>query len=435
MYCINKLLPVFFGTITLIFSLSVAQAQETPQDLSALLKAEEADLASLKEEMRQQKNKIEQIKLSKIRQDLHAIGLPKGEFDDEIVEHAAMILAYAEAHEQARWVMHIIPSDVTEGNFGRSNDFRPDPKVSTGSTVQEDYFLVETDAEGKKKYDGFGFDRGHLAPSADFRWSQQALSESYFYSNMSPQRPRFNRESWAELENLFRGYMYRTPNTSLYMVTMPILHDDLPIVTRSINKVTIPEYYAKAVVDVENQRGIAFIMPNRYCHEPLIQWAVSIDSLERLTGLDFFHQLEDDLENKLEAMSDPKAWFDEGEREDIAALDPMQLPRNHFNTAQAKYYVGTNEKVSICGKVVSTKLSSKGNIFLNLDRSFPNQVFTVSIFARDVINFDYDPHKDLKGQTICVRGKVGDFQGTPSMVIHSPKAITIYDDDDNNTEN
>lgn len=427
MYPFKKIMPVLLAVAGFF---SFVQAQETQQELLKQLKTEEESLTALKKQIDEQKAKIEELKLAKIRQDLQAIGLPKGDFDDELVGHSAMFLAYVEAHEQPRWVMHIIPQDVLEGNFGRSNDFRIDPKVSTGSAEQEDYFLVETLANGEKKYDGFGFDRGHLAPSADFRWSQKALSESYFYSNMSPQRPRFNRESWADLENLLRAYMYRNRNASLYVVTTPILHPDLPVLERSRNKVTIPEYYAKAVLDLENKRAIAFIMPNRYCPEPLTQWAVSIDSLERLTGLDFFHQLDDVLENKLEAMSDPKAWFEEGKGEEVKALDPAKLPRNHYNTTQAKYYAGTNERVTICGKVVSSKLSGKGNVFLNLDRSFPNQIFTVSIFARDMLNFDYEPHVALKGQNICVCGKVSDYKGTPSMVIKNAKSITLYDEEE-----
>jgi endonuclease G len=73
-----------------------------------------------------------------------------------------------------------------------------DDKVSCGTAVEADYFLRTENPDGTHGYDGFGFDRGHLAPSADFRWSATALSESYYYSNMTPQRPGFNQESWAE---------------------------------------------------------------------------------------------------------------------------------------------------------------------------------------------------------------------------------------------
>src|SRR5690606_2430798 len=101
---------------------------------------------------------------------------------------------------QARWVAHIILPDIIDGQVTRSNDFRVDPMVRSGTAVEADYFLQSQKPDGTIEYDGFGYDRGHLAPSADFRWSESALSESYYYSNMSPQLAEFNRNGWAELE-------------------------------------------------------------------------------------------------------------------------------------------------------------------------------------------------------------------------------------------
>jgi endonuclease G len=114
---------------------------------------------------------------------------------------------------------------------------------------------------------------------------------------------------------------------------------------------------------------------------------------------------------------------------DSKPLDPTSLPRNHFNTVQAKLYAGKNETITVCGTVVSTKLSSKGNVFLNLDKSFPNQIFTVSIFKDQLINFSYLPHEELIGKTIYVTGKVTDFNGTPSMSIQDEQSIKIEDEE------
>ncbi|WP_027001055.1 DNA/RNA non-specific endonuclease [Eisenibacter elegans] len=412
------------ASIWLLGFVPTAWSQDLNQQLALALLEE----AQLQQQMADKAEEIEKLKLAQIIQDLKAIGLPKGPYNDDFVaEHAAMILAYAEEYEQARWVMHMLTPDVSTGNISRTNDFRPDPLIPTGSAVQEDYFLVETLPDGKLQYDGFGFDRGHLAPSADFRWSQLALSESYFYSNMSPQRPRFNRESWAALEDLFRAYVDRHSDTKLYVVTLPILHEGLPVVDRSVNKVAIPAYYAKLALDLTHQRGIAFVMPNRYCDEPLYTFAISIDSLEKLTGLDFFPNLESGLQAKLEAMSDPKPWLPDAQQQDVRPVSVELLPRGYFNTLQAKNHVGTGKSITICGTVVSTKLSGKGNVFLNLDRAFPNQIFTVSIFADKVINFPYAPHEYLKGKQICVTGKITDFQGTASMAIDNAKAIQFFD--------
>lgn len=358
---------------------------------------------------------------------MNIVGLPKSDFEDEIVTHSAMVLGYAEEFEQARWVAHIITPDITQTSFGRSNDFREDEKVSTGSSQQKDYFLVDSLENGKLEYDGFGYDRGHLAPSADFRWSEKALSESFFYSNMSPQKAEFNREIWAHLENAFRAYVIKN-KTSLYVVTLPILIQNLPKVERGINKVAIPRQYAKIAIDLKNNRGIAFLLPNTSSNQLLTSFTTSIDEIEKLTQINFFSKLDDELENKVESMTDGTMFIPDAEQQDVKPIDAMSLPRGYFNTSQAKYHTKSNKKNTVCGTVVSTKLSSKGNVFINLDRAFPNQVFSISIFADNVKNFSYNPEEYLKGKTICVTGKISEYNGTPSMSLENEKSVILYEE-------
>ena len=390
--------------------------------------SKQKELEQLIENEKKLKIEMEQLKLARIRFNLEKEVLPELLSGEEVVMHAAMALVYSEKDEQAKWVAHIITPDVSSGLVGRSNDFRPDSLVKTGSAVEEDYFIKEPLSDGTFKYDGFGFDRGHLAPSADFRWSAKALSESFYYSNMSPQRPEFNRVSWAKLEDLFRSYVDKN-KTELYVVTGPLLRDGLPKVERAKNKPTIPVYYFKVVVDKANKRAIGFLMPNKLCEGPTESYSVSIDSIETLTGINFFAALPDDLENELEQQKDVKPWMSPKEQNDVKPLDPAELPKKHFNTVQAKLYKGQNETITVCGTVVSTKLSSKGNIFLNLDKGFPNQIFTVTIFKDKVINFSYLPNEELFGKTICVEGKVADFNGTPSMVVEDEHAIKFYENE------
>ncbi|WP_338762050.1 DNA/RNA non-specific endonuclease [Bernardetia sp. ABR2-2B] len=397
------------------------------QTLNEQIQTYKQEQKNLEQKLTTTKNQLDSLKLLKIIEDLNAVGLPKSDFKDEVITHSAMILTYAEEFEQARWVMHIITPDIAQTSFGRSNDFREDEKVSTGSAKQEDYFLVDTLENGKLEYDGFGYDRGHLAPSADFRWSEKALSESFLYSNMSPQKAEFNREVWAHLEDALRAYVIKN-NTSLYVVTLPILSQDVQKIERGVNKVAIPKRYAKIAIDLKNSRGIAFLLPNAASTSLLTTFTTSIDEIEKLTQIDFFSNLSDELENRLESMTDGKEWIPSDEQQDVAAIDPMSLPKGYFNTNQAKYKTKSNKKVTICGTVVSTKLSSKGNIFINLDRAFPNQVFTVSIFADKVKNFPYKPEEYLKGKTICVTGKVSDYNGTPSMSVENGKSIVLYEE-------
>ncbi len=391
---------------------------------SKITKAED-ELKALQASQVKVLHELEDLKLEQLRSDLTLIGLPKLLPGEEVILHSAMALVYNENYEQASWVAHIILPDVVSGMVGRSNDFRPDPLVKTGTSEDRDFFIRDTLSDGTYKYQGFGFDRGHLAPSADFRWSQKALSESFYYSNMSPQLADFNRDSWAKLEDLLRAYVQES-RVPLYVVTAPLLREGLPVIEKAIHKVAIPVYYYKIAVDPVNRLAVAFLMPNKKCEYPTEHYSVSIDSLETLTGRDFFPALPDSLESMLEKMDSAKPWMKMKEKNDEKPLDPTSLPKKHFNTVQAKLYQNQNEKIIVCGTVVSTKLSSKGNVFLNLDKGFPNQIFTVSIFKDQLINFTYPPQTELMGRTICVEGKVADFNGTPSMVIEHEKSIRLY---------
>jgi endonuclease G, mitochondrial len=369
---------------------------------------------------------IENLKLNKIHEDLVRTGLPALRQGDELVHHSAYSLAYCESHEQARWVAHIILPDVEHGAEGRSNDFRPDELVSTGSAEEADYFIKTPREDGTFQYDGFGYDRGHLAPSADFRYSKKALSESFLYSNMSPQVAELNRGRWADMEDAVRQYSVRN-QTPVYVVTGGVLNDNLKKIPRGVNQVSIPELYYKVAMDPVNKRAIGFIMPNQECTYPVMHYSVSVDSVEKLTGIDFYPALPDAEESEMESTYDSQKWVGDRELGDVLPLRADSLPRNTFNTVQAQYYVGRNEPIKICGTVVSTKLSSKGNIFLNLDKKFPGQIFTVSIFKDNVSNFSYQPNEFLQGKTICVTGKISDFNGTPSMSIANEKAIQIME--------
>lgn len=395
------------------------------QDVERKIQEIESQLVALDEKKESLMAQKEDFKLEFLRENLKKNGLPKLEPNETLIEHSAMSLVYSEEHEQAKWVAHIIMPEVTEGKAGRSNDFRPDDKIKTGAAVEEDYFLTRTLDDGTIEYDGFGYDRGHLAPSADFRWSSKALSESYLYSNMSPQLPEFNREGWGELENMMRGYIYHNPKTMLYVVTGPVLEEGLPVIEQSINKVSIPKQFFKVVVDLDNERAIGFILPNQRLSYPIETFAKSIDEIEELTGLDFFHELDDALESKLESNKNVKPWMRQSNKDDVLPLYAPDLPANHFNTIQAKRFRGNTKKISVCGTVVHAKLSKKGNAMLFLDKSIKDPVFIVFVRKEDFTNFSYDL-EDLKGQQIKVTSKVGKIGATPTMFIDNEKQIQLY---------
>ncbi len=218
----------------------------------------------------------------------------------EIVKHTVYALGYAEKYEQPAWVAYRLTASMVSGNNKREDNFRPDPNVSTKSAVPEDYR-------------GSGYDRGHLAPVADFRASAKWMDETFFMSNMSPQLHEFNAGIWEKLESKTRGWARH--NKALYVVSGPILRAGLPTIGR-YNKVAIPEQYYKVILDIQEPelKAIGFIFRNEGTKKPLEHFAVSVDEVERQTGFDFFPKLPDDLEKKLESQTNFDAWFEKSKK-------------------------------------------------------------------------------------------------------------------------
>jgi len=224
---------------------------------------------------------------------IELLEIPEGA-KGEIVCHTGYTLSYNEDHEQANWVAYELTKEEAEGKYKRTNKFIIDPSVSTGSATAQDY---------KKS----GYDQGHLAPAADMAWSKTAMKESFYYSNMGPQEPSFNRDIWKKLEEQVREWAIE--DKAVYVVTGPVLKDGLK--TIGPNKVSVPEYYYKVILDysLPGIKGIGFIMPNKGSKEPIKTYAVTIDSVERFTRLDFFSKLPDDQESIIECSLDTLGWF------------------------------------------------------------------------------------------------------------------------------
>ncbi|MBC7655437.1 MAG: DNA/RNA non-specific endonuclease, partial [Oligoflexus sp.] len=149
--------------------------------------------------------------------------LPKTNSKDKIITHTGYSLLYNETHEQANWIAYELTKAETNKLFKRTNKFIPDTKVKTGTASDKDY-------------EGSGYDRGHLAPASDMGWSSIAMAESFYYSNMSPQTPSFNRGIWKNLEGLVRTWAVE--NNSIYIATGPVLTNELQ--TIGANKVSVP---------------------------------------------------------------------------------------------------------------------------------------------------------------------------------------------------
>lgn len=230
--------------------------------------------------------------MASARYDNLSFGIP-GKADC-IVDREGFALGYIEYHEQPAWVIYKLTQTEVQAKVAkRTNRFREDPEIPTGSATNADY---------RKS----GYDRGHLAPAADMAFSVQTMADSFFFSNMSPQVPAFNRGIWKRLEEQVRKFALQ--EGEIMVVTGPVLPKEKSI-TIGNNKVTVPDRYYKVVYDLTPpQKMIGFIIPNSGSTRPLQDFAVTVDAIEKETGLDFFSLVSRQEQDRLESTITLDAW-------------------------------------------------------------------------------------------------------------------------------
>ena len=207
---------------------------------------------------------------------------------DQVVERKGYAFGYSERHEQPLWVAYRLTADeVTNAVVSRSGSFRSDPTVVSGSATPDDYTRS-------------GYDRGHLAPAADFRFDRTAMRESFMMSNMSPQLPAFNRGVWKRLEEHVRSLAVR--RGSLVIVTGPILRTDAPARVIGENRVRVPDAFYKAVyAETEPPGMVAFVLPHEGTQAAFCAFVTNVDAVEEMTGLDSFAALPPEALSNLES--------------------------------------------------------------------------------------------------------------------------------------
>jgi endonuclease G len=209
------------------------------------------------------------------------------------------------------------------------------------------------------------------------------------------------------------------------VVTGQVLDDGLPRIERGANKVSIPKFYWKVVLDKEQQKAIGFVLPNPPGTKPLELYAVAIDSVERFTGLSFFTAQSAGEKALLAKQKITKDWFHQVASGDVELVPIQELKRGQISTMMAPSAMGSSRNVILVGKVVSGRVSRAGNVLLNLDKQYPNETFSVFIKKEDLVNFGYDPVAFLKGKRIAVTGRVSDFGGKPTMYIGNGKEVEV----------
>ena len=229
---------------------------------------------------------------------IHVYGQTDFKFAAEInnenpIVHSAFELSYNSSYALPSWTGYKLTKNQIE---------------NTGMKVKEKYVPdpdVKIRAATKSDYKNSGYLMAQLIPYKDMLQSEEATEETFYMSNIVPQKLAFNNYIWQKLENLIREWV--RAGETFYIVCGPVL-TDAPFNTFSKNKISIPVRYYKIILDIENNRAIGFIFRNSMSSNSIQSFAVSVDEIEEITGIDFFPSLPDDMEKELEADKDTGNW-------------------------------------------------------------------------------------------------------------------------------
>ena len=210
------------------------------------------------------------------------------------LERAAYRLSYNPATRLPVWVAWHLTAEHTDGPYSRKGiKFAEDEDVPVPRATNMDYV-------------NSGYDRGHICPSGDNKWSEEAQLQSFLYTNCCPQLHNLNAGDWNELEGKCRKWAQQYGG--VYIGSGPLLLNKKHK-TIGKNKVVVPEAFFKVVLCMEGEpKAIGFIYRNEANNKTMSSYVNTVDDVERLTGLDFFSALPDEVEREVEAKADLADW-------------------------------------------------------------------------------------------------------------------------------
>ena len=221
--------------------------------------------------------------------------LPAQHPADHIVRYQGFVSSYNTETLIPEWVAYELTAEETSGNASRMDKtFGMDLSFRGKQAMREDYA-------------NSGWTKGHMAPAADFFWDDDALSETFYFMNICPQKEQLNNKDWQYLEKQVRTWARKYGK--VWVVSGPIIGDN-KYGTIGKDHVVVPDAFFKAVMvhDGRRYQSIAFIMGNDAERYWLYDCALSIDELEERTGIDFYPALPDDIEDDAESAYDFSVW-------------------------------------------------------------------------------------------------------------------------------
>ncbi|MBR1935835.1 MAG: DNA/RNA non-specific endonuclease [Muribaculaceae bacterium] len=231
---------------------------------------------------------------------IEEVGIPGGT-PNQTVSYPGFTVHYNSNLHLPNCVVYTLTANETRGRAERQEQFEVDENVWGCAEPYE--------------YSGSGYDRGHMAPAGDFKWSDDAMASTFKMSNVCPQNHELNKGAWNDLEIKVREWARR--DRKLVVYTGPVFNDKKNaerIGKKSKKKkprVAVPTAFYKVIYapDARPSRAIAFVMPNKPCGGNLKDYVTSVDEVERLTGIDFLSSLPSDKQQRLQADSNTAIWF------------------------------------------------------------------------------------------------------------------------------
>ena len=214
----------------------------------------------------------------------------------EIVKHQYYTVSFLPDYKQPEWTFYLsTKSDLIE-RVKRSNIFTKDPLLKSKSANNGDYIKS-------------GYDKGHQIPAGDMCFCLQSMTESFYFSNICPQVPNFNRGVWEHLEQQVRDWVNQ--KDSLYVITGPIFLNVQGYIGQ--NRIAVPGFFYKIVYNPKEKSMIGFVLPNKKgISTNLSSYVYTVDYIEVLTKIDFFHNLPDSIQKNIEDKVNMNYWkFDE----------------------------------------------------------------------------------------------------------------------------
>ena len=218
----------------------------------------------------------------------YELAAPRKGSGELMVEHTGYSLSYNTTHNCPNWVAWQLTAGHTDGTQTRSTKFWADPAIPQGYRV--DYF----------EYKESGYDRGHMCPAGDNKWSREAMHDCFYMSNMCPQVHELNAHSWEQLESKCR--QWAREEGSVYIVCGPVWKGTKHETIGITHRIDVPEGFFKAVLSLRkgHEKMWAYYYTNTSTRQPMTKTATTVDALEAMTGLDLFYQVNPQLQEKLE---------------------------------------------------------------------------------------------------------------------------------------